>query len=99
VDRKFAAVRPNELWPADLTYCSTWEGWLYISRTLDAHSRMIVGWRVASFLRTKLVLASRALSSSRVIRLVGTRHTKPTRRLTAVAFLGGRMQPGWRTFV
>ena len=31
VDRKFAAKRPNELWLADLTYCSTWEGWLYVS--------------------------------------------------------------------
>ena len=56
VDRQFAAGRPNELWLADLTYCSTWEGWLYVSFILDVYSRMIVGWQIASHLRTELVL-------------------------------------------
>jgi putative transposase len=56
VDRKFAATRPNELWLADLTYCSTWEGWLYVSFILDAFSRMIVGWQIAGHVRTELVL-------------------------------------------
>jgi putative transposase len=27
VRRDFTATRPNELWLADITYCSTWEGW------------------------------------------------------------------------
>jgi transposase InsO family protein len=56
VDRKFAATRPNELWLADLTYCSTWEGWLNVSFVLDAFSRMIVGWQIAGHVRTELVL-------------------------------------------
>ncbi len=30
VKRQFTATRPNELWLADITYCSTWEGWLYV---------------------------------------------------------------------
>lgn len=56
VDRRFVAARPNELWLADITYCSTWEGWLYVSFILDVHSRTIAGWQLANHLRTDLVL-------------------------------------------
>lgn len=56
VDRKFRAERPNELWVADITYVSTWEGWLYVAFVLDVHSRVIVGWQIANHLRTDLVL-------------------------------------------
>jgi len=44
------------LWLADITYCSTWEGRLYVSFILDVYDRMIVGWRVASHMHTDLVL-------------------------------------------
>lgn len=44
VKRRFVADRPNELWLADITYCSTCEGWLYVSFIMDVYSRMIVGW-------------------------------------------------------
>ncbi len=56
VDRQFVATRPNELWLADITYASTWGGWLYVAFILDVHSRMIVGWQLADHLRTDLVL-------------------------------------------
>ena len=56
VERRFVADRPNQLWLADITYVSTWQGWLYVSFILDVHSRMIVGWQLANHLRTDLVL-------------------------------------------
>lgn len=56
VDRQFVADRPNQLWLADITYVSTWQGWLYVAFILDVHSRVIVGWQIASHLRTDLVL-------------------------------------------
>ncbi len=56
VNRRFVATRPNELWLADITYASTWEGWLYVAFVLDVHSRAIVGWQIARHLRTDLVL-------------------------------------------
>jgi putative transposase len=31
VTRQFAAVRPNELWVADLTYVATWRGFAYVA--------------------------------------------------------------------
>ena len=56
VERRFVADRPNQLWLADITYASTWDGWLYVAFILDVHSRMIVGWQLADHLRTDLVL-------------------------------------------
>ena len=56
VERQFVAERPNQLWLADITYASTWDGWLYVAFILDVHSRMIVGWQLADHLRTDLVL-------------------------------------------
>jgi transposase InsO family protein len=44
------ADRPNQLWLADITYFSTWEGWLYVAFVLDVYSRAIAG-----HLRTDLV--------------------------------------------
>lgn len=56
VNRQFVAAGPNQLWLADLTYVRTWEGWVYVAFVLDAFSRMIVGWQLASHLRTDLPL-------------------------------------------
>ena len=36
VNRQFIAERPNQLWVADLTYISTWRGFVYAAFVLDA---------------------------------------------------------------
>ena len=56
VKRDFTADRPNRLWVADLTYVATWIGFVYSAFVIDVFSRMIVGWRVSSSLRTDLAL-------------------------------------------
>ncbi len=56
VDRAFTAPAPNRLWVADLTYVSTWSGFTYTAFIVDAFSRAIVGWRVATSLRADLAL-------------------------------------------
>jgi putative transposase len=56
VDRQFRAVRPNQLWIADITYVATWSGFAYAAFVTDVFSRRIVGWRVAATLRTDLAL-------------------------------------------
>ena len=65
VDRRFTAERPNQLWVTDITYVSTWEGWLYVAFVLDVYSRVIVGWQIASHLRTELVLDAIEMAISR----------------------------------
>ena len=56
VNRDFTATRPNRLWVADLTYVATWRGFVYVAFVIDAFSRMIVGWRASSSLRSDLAL-------------------------------------------
>jgi putative transposase len=58
VDRKFIADTPNSLWVADITYVPTWAGFLYLAVVLDVWSRKIVGWSMATDLRTSLVTAA-----------------------------------------
>lgn len=58
VDRRFVADKPNRLWVADITYVPTWVGFLYLAIVLDVWSRKIVGWAMASHLRTSLVRAA-----------------------------------------
>jgi len=56
VRRDFTASRPDETWFADFTYLRCWEGLVFFSFVIDAYSRRIVGWQLASHMRTTLVL-------------------------------------------
>jgi transposase InsO family protein len=56
VQRQFTATRPNQLWVADFTYVATWSGVVFVAFVIDVFSRRIVGWRVASSMRTDLAL-------------------------------------------
>jgi putative transposase len=66
VQRDFVATAANQLWVADITYVPTWAGFLFLAVVLDAFSRRIVGWAMATHLKTELVLA--ALEMARVQR-------------------------------
>ena len=48
VDRNFVASGPNELWVADITFVPTANGFLYLAVVLDAWSRKVVGWAMAT---------------------------------------------------
>jgi transposase InsO family protein len=56
VERDFTATRPNELWVADFTHLRTWEGVVFFSFVIDVFSRQVVGWQLATNMRTDLVL-------------------------------------------
>jgi putative transposase len=56
VERNFIAPAPNRLWVADLTYVSTWCGFVYVALVIDVFSRFIVGWRVSNSLHAELAL-------------------------------------------
>ena len=56
VDRKFTAQGPDQLWVADITFVPTAAGFLYLAIVLDAWSRKVVGWSMASHLRAELVV-------------------------------------------
>ena len=56
VERNFTASAPDRLWVADITYIPTASGFLFLAVVLDAFSRRVVGWSMATHLRTQLVL-------------------------------------------
>ena len=89
VNRNFTADRPNALWVTDLTYVPTRSGMAYVCFIVDAFSRMIVGWRVASHMRTDMVLDALEMARARrgARRLVGlVAHSDAGSQFTSVRF-------------
>lgn len=56
VERNFTAAAPNHLWVSDLTYVTTWSGFVYVAFVIDMYSSFIVGWRVSNSLHAGLAL-------------------------------------------
>jgi putative transposase len=56
VERDFTAQAPDRLWVCDFTRLRCWEGVVYFTFVIDVYSRRIVGWQLASHMRTTLVL-------------------------------------------
>jgi putative transposase len=89
VNRDFTAERPNALWTTDLTYVPTRSGMAYVCFIVDAFSRMIVGWRVATHMRTDMVLdalemARRSRDAGRLVGLIT--HSDAGSQYTSVRF-------------
>lgn len=58
IGRAFFAEHPNQKWCGDITYVKTWDGWAYVATVIDLHSRKIVGYAIATHMRTELVTAA-----------------------------------------
>jgi putative transposase len=56
VGRDFSAAAPDRLWVCDFTRVRCWESVLYFAFAIDVYSRRVVGWQLASHMRTSLVL-------------------------------------------
>lgn len=86
VERNFEADGPDQLWVADITYVPTWNGFLYLSVVLDAWSRRVVGWAMATHLRSELVLdaLNMALWQRRPERVI--HHSDQGTQYTSIAF-------------
>ena len=56
VRRDVNPAAPDRLWVADMTYVSSWSGWVYVAFVIDAFARRIIGWRCGSSMSTQLVL-------------------------------------------
>ena len=58
LQQDFTATMPNQRWVADITYCATAEGWLYLSAIVDLFSRRIVGFAMSERMTTSLISAA-----------------------------------------
>jgi putative transposase len=86
VDRDFSAIGPDQLWMADITYIATWAGWLYLAVVLDAWSRRVVGWAMATHLRTELVLDALGMAISQRRPKAVIHHSDQGSQYTSLAF-------------
>jgi len=86
VNRDFTSPERNRLWVADITYIPTAAGFLYLAVVLDAWSRRVVGWSMATHLRTPLVLAAldMALEQRRPQEVI--HHSDQGTQYTSIAF-------------
>ena len=86
VERNFSAKGLDELWVGDITYVPTYAGFLFLSVVMDAFSRRIIGWSMATHLRTELVLDAleMALHQRRPENVIC--HTDHGSQYTSVAF-------------
>jgi putative transposase len=86
VERDFTTEGPDELWVGDITFIPTYAGFLFLSVVMDAFSRKIIGWSMATHLRTELVLDAleMALHQRRPENVI--HHTDHGSQYTSVAF-------------
>jgi putative transposase len=86
VQRDFTAAGPNRLWVADITYVSTWTGNLNLVVVVDAWSRRVVGWAMATHLRTELVLDALEMAIRKRRPLGVIHHSNQGSQYTSLAF-------------
>jgi putative transposase len=86
VDRKFTATAPDQLWVADITYVPTWSGFLFVAIVLDVYSRRVVGWAMATHLRTELVLDALNMAIYRRKPTNVIHHSDQGTQYTSIAF-------------
>jgi putative transposase len=58
VNRDFSAVVPGAKMVGDITYITTWEGWVYLATVIDCATRKVVGWAMDDNYRTPLITAA-----------------------------------------
>jgi putative transposase len=86
VNRDFAVAGANHLWVADITYIPTWSGNLYLAVVVHAWSRRVVGWSMATHLRTELVLDALEMAIRRRRPVGVIHHSDQGSQYTSIAF-------------
>ncbi len=63
VNRDFTADAPGVKMVGDITYISTWQGWLFLATVIDCHTKMVVGWATDGNYKTPLISAAIAMAA------------------------------------
>jgi transposase InsO family protein len=56
VRRDFSAQAPGEKLVGDITYISTWAGWVYLATVIDCFNKEVIGYAMAEHMRAELVV-------------------------------------------
>ncbi len=88
VNRQFVAERPDQLWVADFTYVSTWQGFVYVAFIIDVFAGCIVGWRVSSSMRRPSGTVHHSDKGSQYVSLAYTERLKEAKLLASTGSTG-----------
>jgi transposase InsO family protein len=55
VNRDFTAGAPGEKMVGDITYISTWAGWVYLATVIDCYTKAVIGWAIDGNYKTPLI--------------------------------------------
>jgi transposase InsO family protein len=55
VNRDFTADAPGLKMVGDITYISTWQGWVYLATVIDCYTKAVVGWAIDDNYKTPLI--------------------------------------------
>lgn len=96
VKRQFRALAPNQVWVADFTYVSTWQGFAYVAFVIDLFARRIVGWKVSSHMKAQFVLDAleQALYQRRPNKQELIHHSDRGSQYTAISYTQRLKQAG-----
>ncbi len=86
VERDFGTQAANRLWVGDITYVPTRASFLYLAIVLDAFSRRIVGWAMATQLRAELVLEALDMATGQRRPEAVIHHSDQGSGYTSIAF-------------
>lgn len=64
IQREFTAPAPGQRFVGDITYISTWEGWLYLATVIDLCTKEVCGWAMADHMRTELVCDALSMANA-----------------------------------
>ena len=53
VARDFTADAPGQKMVGDITYISTWEGWIFLATVIDCHTKAVIGWAATITIRPR----------------------------------------------
>jgi len=60
--RDFASSTPGTRLVGDITYLRTGSGWLYLATVIDLCTREVIGWAMASHMRTELIITAMVMA-------------------------------------
>lgn len=60
--RDFSSDTPGTRLVGDITYLRTGSGWLYLATVIDLCTREVIGWAMASHMRTELIITALAMA-------------------------------------
>ncbi len=63
VQRDFKPGRADVAWVGDITYVPTDQGWLFVATVIDLGSRRLLGYAMASHMRTELIVDALAMAA------------------------------------